>query len=104
VQKFGLQTNRSTRYGAIELEIAKEQASALGRAGRKLRLSLEKYETERHKNLNDEQEGELINEISTNVWALLLQREFIGFTDGNIDWVRGNYRIPEAAINSLGKV
>ncbi len=44
MQKFGLQRNSSSRYSAIELEIVKEQATVLGRAGKKLRLSLENYQ------------------------------------------------------------
>ncbi|RBP47156.1 hypothetical protein DFR28_10928 [Arenicella xantha] len=49
MQKFGLQRNSTRLHSAIELEIVKEQASVLGRAGKKLRLSLEKYEGERNR-------------------------------------------------------
>ena len=93
MQKFGLQTHRSTQFNAVELEIAREQASALGRAGRKLRVSLEHYEKQRHKNLSQEKEQMCIKEISENLWALILQREFLGFCEGNMEWVRQNYFI-----------
>ena len=104
MQKFGLQPSRSSNHSAIELEIAREQASALGRAGRKLRISLESYERVRHKNLSENEEKPYINEISENVWSLILQREFLGFINDNIKWVRENYVIPDAAISNLGKI
>jgi len=104
MQKFGLQTNRRSHHSTIELEIVREQASALGRAGRKLRISLESYEKQRHRNLSKKEEQILIKGISENLWALILQREFLGFIEGNIEWVRENYVIPDAAIKSLGKI
>ena len=100
MQKFGLQRNASSRYSAIELEIVKEQATVLGRAGKKLRLSLENYQ---HKHNDIKANEALIEEISNNVWELIIQREFIGFVDGNLGWIRSNYVIPEEAIRMLGK-
>ena len=103
MQKFGLQRTRSGKHTAIELEIAKEQASALGRAGKKLRLSLENYQRKIDQNADIKKEKVLLDEISNNVWELILQREFIGFIEGNLKWVRENYVIPDEAINNLGK-
>ena len=103
MQKFGLQTHRSPKNSTLDLEIAREQATSLGRAGKKLRLSLENYEHERHSGLSEKEELNLIYEISQNVWALMLQREILGFIEGNMKWVRENYVIPDAAINTLGK-
>lgn len=103
MQKFGLQLNRSSRHSAVELEIVREHASALGRTGRKLRISLENYEKRRHRNINELEEKALIQEISENVWALVLQREFLGFVENNVKWVRANYVIPDAAIRNLGR-
>lgn len=103
MQKFGLQRSRSSQHSVIELELAREQASALGRAGRKLRISLEHYESLRHCALSENDEKRLIKEISDNVWALMLQREFLGFVGENMKWVRENYLIPDAAIENLGK-
>ena len=100
MQKFGLQRNSSSQYSAIELEIVKEQATVLGRAGKKLRLSLESYQQKHDDKKTDDA---LIKEISNCVWELIIQREFIGFIDGNLEWVRRNYVIPEEAINLLGK-
>ena len=103
MQKFGLQRNSSGRHSAIELEIAKEQASALGRAGRKLRLSLENYQGKLNHDLSMDQKNKFFNQIADNVWALVLQREFVGFIEGNLKWVRENYVIPDEAINMMGK-
>jgi len=112
MQKFGLQRNSSANLNAIELELVKEQATALGRAGRKLRLSLEHYQsiyeqidkatqTTKHKQPT-KQERDSIVEIANNVWELILQREFVGFTENNLHWVRDKYYIPEAALKRLG--
>ena len=103
MQKFGLQRSSTGQFSAIELEIAKEQASALGRAGKKLRLSLENYQTKLDIGLSLEQENNFLHEISNNVWELVLQREIIGFIEGNMKWVRANYLIPDKAINMVGK-
>lgn len=102
MQKFGLQVNRSNKHGAVELEIAREQASALGRAGKKLRISLEIYESKRVEVVSEKEEQALISDISDNLWGLMLQREFLGFTNDNISWIKSNYVIPEAAIKKLG--
>lgn len=103
MQKFGLQRNNASKHGAIELEIVREQASALGRAGKKLRISLENYEKRSKFEISVNQEQESIKEISDNVWELMLQREFLGFIENNLKWVRENYLIPDAAIKYLGR-
>lgn len=102
MQKFGLQRSRVAKYSAIELEIAREQASALGRAGRKLRLSLESYQIKLDRGLVAEKEDIYLREISNNVWELVLQREFVGFIEGNMKWIKANYSIPEEALTMLG--
>jgi hypothetical protein len=103
MQKVGLLRNGSTKHTPLELEIAREQASALGRTGRKLRLSLEAYQASLDDDLSAQWGNKLITEIASNVWALLLQREFVGFVEGNLSWIRSNYVIPEPAIKMLGK-
>lgn len=102
MQKFGLQTNRGSKNSALELEIKKEQASALGRAGRKLRLSLEAYDDKQKTLLDPAEDQRLLDEISANVWALLLQREFLGFNHGNREWLLNKYCIPEGVLCGLG--
>ena len=102
MQKFGLR-RVSNDFAALKLAIAKEQASSLGRTGRKLRLSLERYEIGRHANLTVEEKHTLLEGISNNVWELILQREFLGFIEGNLNWVKQSYVIPSEVINMLGK-
>jgi hypothetical protein len=112
MQKFGLQRNSSSQYRAVELEVVKEQASTLGRAGRKLRLSLERYQKNQGLDSNLDVSGtsditntlEITNvlEITNNVWELVLQREVLGFTESNLQWVLSNYAIPQSALDRLG--
>lgn len=112
MQKFGLQRKSSSQYRAIELEVVKEQASALGRAGRKLRLSLECYQKNQGPDstldasniLEASNTSEITNilEITNNVWELMLQRELLGFTESNLQWVLSNYVIPQPALDRLG--
>lgn len=101
MQKFGLR-RVSNDFVALRLAIAKEQASSLGRTGRKLRLSLEKYEIALHANLAAEEKINMLEDISNNVWELMLQREFLGFIEGNLRWVEESYAIPSEVICMLG--
>ena len=103
MQKFGLQRSAASRHNAIEREVVKEQATALGRAGKKLRLSLERHNTLVATKVTVEQEQASLKEISNNIWELMLQREFLGFVDHNLKWITDNYVIPEAAIQTIGK-
>ncbi len=103
MQKFGLQRYATKLPNVIELEIAKEQATSLGRAGRKLRLSLESYNDLLQTDLSGDVKTALLKEISSNVWALMVQREFVGFVDGDLEWVQSNYAIPAEAIKMLGR-
>lgn len=102
MEKFGLQRNRSSQLNFIENEIVKEQASALGRAGRKLSLSIEDYNKECDHNPDPDKLSRLINDISNSVWELAVQREFVGFIEGNLSWIKKNYVLPEEAIRALG--
>jgi hypothetical protein len=102
MQKFGLDSLSSKRYSALEFEIVKEQASALGIAGRNLQFSLDKYYKETKSTIDKEFEKQLINDISSHLRSLLLQREFVGFVHGNMDWVKKNYNVPTRAIQILG--
>lgn len=101
MQKFGLQRSSASQLGAIELEVVKEQASALGRAGRKLRISLEYYNKLDQEGLSSEIRKKSLQDIADRVWELMLQREILGFSEGNLGWIRENYHIPDAAFNKL---
>ncbi len=114
MQKFGLKAHQTVTLNAAELEIKKEQATALGRAGKKLRLALEAYQIQLEADQNQASASRtsscaftadhaLIKNIADNAWALILQREFLGFTQDNLQWVIENYRIPQAALNRIGR-
>ncbi len=102
MQKFGLQTHRTHKNTAIEVEVAREQASALGRAGKTLRLSLEAYEKVKNANISQDDRRGHITRIYEHAWALILQREVLGFTENNIQWVKDNYVIPIESLRLLG--
>ncbi|TQV68188.1 hypothetical protein FKG94_24190 [Exilibacterium tricleocarpae] len=103
MQKFGLDSLRTEKLSALELEIVEEQAGALGRAGKKLRMSLERYESAQKNGATEAEQADLINQISSCAWELLLQREFVGFVQGNMTWITKHYKIPREAIRNLGK-
>ncbi|MEM7359907.1 MAG: DUF6665 family protein [Pseudomonadota bacterium] len=102
MQKFGLQRTSSKLPTPVEQEILKEQATSLGRAGRKLRLSLEKYERLHRTDMPSGARSVMFDEIANAVWELMLQREFVGFTEGNLTWVKDHYVIPVEALNQMG--
>lgn len=103
MQKFGLDSLQSQKHSALELEIIKEQATALGMAGRKLRLVIQAFETAKAHSFPEDNMDLLIHEISESVYGLILQREFIGFIEGNMEWVRKYYRIPDEAVAIFGR-
>jgi DNA topoisomerase VI subunit B len=88
MQKFGLDTLKAEKLSIIELEILQEKATSLGRAGRKLRTSLEALENSNAEN-NKEQ---LLNDVIDSVWELMLQREFSGFHHKNLEWIKNTMR------------
>jgi len=104
MQSFGLRSHRASNNTSLELAIVKEQASALGRVGRTLRLSLERYQAFVDTETNKASGKKLIQDISENVWALILQREFLGFIEENLEWVVANYHIPKQALQKLGSI
>jgi hypothetical protein len=101
MQKFGLYRSDKSNLNAIELEIIREKSTALGRAGKKLRVSLEQYH-KRQTSSNTLSEQELLNSISLAAWELILQREFAGFTSGNLEWIQRYYKIPSKALTLIG--
>ena len=77
-----------------------EQATALGAAGRKFEKVLEEYQSKLKAN---EQTQELLQELADAAWELILQREFVGFVHGNIEWLKRSYQIPEEVFKLIGK-
>ena len=103
MQKFGLKSSQSRQHSELEIAIIREQASALGHAGKKLRLALEAYQEMLEGSCNQYQVDLLLDKISIAAWALVLQREFLGFIEGNMEWIQKHYHIPQGALNRLGQ-
>ncbi len=82
---------------ALDYEIAQEQASALGRAGRRVAEALAALagcdRTAPHR-------GALLREAAAAVWAYFVQREMIGFR--RHDDAVSVYAIPDEVLARLG--
>jgi len=103
LQKFGLDSLQTGKHSALEREIAKEKATALGIAGEKLRNSIEIY----RKAISEaaarpEDRARLLASVSANVSALIIQRELVGLIHENLQWVIQNYEIPDEVLAKLG--
>ena len=82
---------QSEQYTAQELEIMKERASALGRAGDQLAAALKAYaqaETAQDKD-------ECCGAAAYRLWALMVQREALGLALDNLSWIRSTYAVPD---------
>ena len=107
MQKFGLdtvleKTKKLDDFEELEFEILKETSSALGRAGRKLRESIESHKEGMKSGFKDKAEIEHLQEIGNDFHALMIQRELIGFIESNVNWIQKFYEIPEGAYKFLG--
>ena len=94
----------STRHNALEYEFLREQAGALGIAGRRLESALRNYNQHlRSGSTQDAPEtGHLLSDLVDKAYALLLQREFAGFLGSNIEWLKAAYGLPPEALSRLG--
>ena len=107
MQKFGLDSvlERAHRYDEfrdLELDLLREQSSALGRAGRKLQESIVLFQKESKSRFKKKSEKEHLQEIGNNFHALMIQRELTGFIDSNVDWIKKFYDIPDEAFQFSG--
>ena len=101
MQKFGLDNLQSHKHSELELEIIDMQSSALGLAGKKLQLSIQEYTQAKEKLFPKDNKAILLQIISENAYELMLQREFIGFVDGNMQWIQKHYAIPHEAFKAV---
>ena len=110
LQKFGLDSLKSEKLSALELEIAKEKSTALGIAGKRIRDSIVEYThlEYTHSILNaavsSDERARLLASVSANVQALIVQRELVGFTHDNMKWIAQTYDVPEEVLAKLGEV
>lgn len=87
----------------FELEIAQEQAEALGLAGKKLQESIDGFNRAVAGHRSTVGQQGLLSEIVSRAWALMVQRELIGFKHENVRWVLDRFEIPDAALSALGQ-
>jgi hypothetical protein len=86
---------------ALEYEIAQEQASALGRLGRRLETALAALaDYDRTNGASDTARGRLVREASDALWHYLVQREACGLRDPRP--VLRDYRVPGEVFARMG--
>jgi hypothetical protein len=92
-------SSRNTGAAALDYEIAQEQVSALGRAGRALEAALAALE---HDQAHDHgaARAKLVQEASYALWCYMVQREAIGLRDPRP--VLRDYRVPAEVQNRMG--
>ncbi len=93
-----------SRFEGIEQALRKEQAGALGVAGKQLQEALDAYDA--HLKSGASPEGSqvrlLLDRIAEKVYALFLQREFIGFSRNNLEWLLATYDLPAGVMGKIG--
>src|ERR1700727_355709 len=88
LQKFGLDSLKSEKMSALELEIAKEKSTSLGTAGKKLRDSIARYKQSNSPiDVAPEERDRLLAFVLANVQELVVQRELVGFVHDNMSWI-----------------
>jgi plasmid stabilization system protein ParE len=86
---------------ALDYEIAQEQASALGRAGRALEAALAALnEHDRDGRNAAETRRTLVADAGDALWRFIIQRECCGLRDARS--VMRDYRVPQEVQNRMG--
>jgi hypothetical protein len=105
LQKFCLDSLKTQKLSALELEFAKEKLTALAIAGKQLQISIAKYRQSISRDgATSEERGRLLATLAANIQTLIVQRELIGLTHDNIQWVVQAYDVPREALAKLGVV
>jgi plasmid stabilization system protein ParE len=86
---------------ALDYEIAQEQASALGRAGRALEAALAALNEHDRDGRNEaETRRTLVADAGDALWRFIIQRECCGLRDARS--VMRDYRVPQEVQNRMG--
>ena len=86
---------------ALDYEIAQEQASALGHAGRALETALAALsEYDRNGQDSAEMRRTLVADAGDALWRFVIQRECCGLRDARA--VMRDYRVPQEVQNRMG--
>jgi len=94
-------SSRTARVVALDYEIAREQAAALGRLGRALEAALAALaEYERTDGERGAARAGLVQDASDALWCFIVQREACGLRDPRP--VIREYRVPVEVHNRMG--
>jgi len=94
-------STNSSRLVALDYEVAQEQASALGRAGRTLEAALKALsDYDRTGTDNRAERAKFVQDASDALWCFMVQRESCGLRDPRP--VIRDYRIPAEVQNRMG--
>jgi len=94
-------STNSSRLVALDYEVAQEQASALGRAGRALEAALKALaDYDCAGTDNRAERAKLVQDASDALWCFMVQRECCGLRDPRP--VIRDYRIPAEVQNRMG--
>ena len=104
MQKFGLDSLKTQKSSPLELELAKEKSTALGIAGKQLQNSIAKYRKSISQVGVPSDEDRLLAALAADIQALIVQRELVGLTHDNMQWVVQTYDVPKEALAKLGVV
>jgi hypothetical protein len=103
VEKFGLDSLKTQKMNALELEVAKEKATSLGIAGKRLQSSIVEYaQSISRDDISEDERERLLDALVANINALIVQRELVGLIHDNMQWVLRTYDIPQPALAKLG--
>jgi hypothetical protein len=97
---------RSSRreHRALEVELVKERAEALGRVGRRLEAAVTAYQVASAADggaLPADMQDALLRDIASELYRLVLQRECCGARHGNLEAICIAYDVPEEAIRRM---
>ncbi|QSX34758.1 hypothetical protein JYB87_05850 [Shewanella avicenniae] len=89
------------KHKLIEYEVAKEQCSALGRAGRTLQKLLAQFNDDRQQGFVRLMEAQHITQLTEAAMALMMTREYLGFQYENLEWIVQEFNLPNAVVERL---
>lgn len=102
--RHGRADRRAEEPLEVEVELVKERAEALGRAGRMLEDAVTVYRdalTAAQGALPAGRQEALLADIAAQLYRLVLQRECSGARHGNLEAIRVAYGVPVEAIRRM---
>lgn len=100
----GRRIRRAEEPLEVEVELVKERAEALGRAGRRLEDAVTVYRAAQRAAggaLPAGRREALLGDIAAQLYRLVLQRECSGARHGNLEAIRAAYDVPVEAIRRI---